>query len=979
MASLIEKLGSTISGKVSSSISGFGAGAKSAFIGANPAAFGPVASALSKGFASLGQSQARIAKDQVNAEKEKRGVQEEKDREDRKVFVDIQSTLNIISDDVKKILDILTKNASEDTGSALKTALAAAAGSGAGALSKGLLKVVDEIVGAIKKLPGLLADLFKFLKNLPDFFKAFRGKFATALDDLLKFLKNSFPKAFSALGDLGKTLRNLFKSFKFDDLAKAISASLNNLKKFFKFDDILDFFKSIPAKFKSIFKLDDLGKQFRSLRNTVLVTIGYIADKFDDILSSVRSNKAFATISDLVGDFVKVIGALITDSSNIIKGAAAGILGKSVLPTKLPGKPTTALPASIGDLGKAAAAMMEGKAAAGAVEAIPDVVKAADAVGDVGQAAKNVGILGKLLSAFSGFGNLASGPLRFLGELTDVTAFVGTIAKVLGPIGVIFSIFDGISTATDTAKLQSIFGKFDITMQDRISGFVGGFIGGFGGLFDLLAKLMGIEIEGESIQSSLTKTVTLMTDSIFEGIKSFLQFIGKILTSEPAKAVFGAAKELIGAVADGIGAMFGFMKDVFFSEGFQKVITVLTQIAGSAISGVIDAVKSVVEIVVGLFTLDFTKVKSAVGDLVGTVVTGIQSALAMIGNGIIWAINGLMDTLSLPSSWRMSYFDVPGVKGGNMFAGGDQTAATANRTGVNLTSTAGAGRGADPRSAANMPSVAEQAAAMSATSPTSYIRFTGNTGSEENFKLLSPEVKDAVLLAAKDYYDTTGKKLQINSAFRTAEDQARIAGTAKYLVAQPGKSRHESGQAVDIQNYNDPKALAALQKYGLVQRYGSKDPMHFEMGTTKTASAPISRPDTVPAEEKREAAKTVEAVQTTATETVAIRRANEDQSETLSSLASDFENSTEIQQAQLDNLDAYQKENRAEAQRQTELLKKTATALSPEQQQRKNLETQFLSQVESDIRGAITKALGPAGMGVSGQNANMMAYRTYGS
>jgi hypothetical protein len=48
-------------------------------------------------------------------------------------------------------------------------------------------------------------------------------------------------------------------------------------------------------------------------------------------------------------------------------------------------------------------------------------------------------------------------------------------------------------------------------------------------------------------------------------------------------------------------------------------------------------------------------------------------------------------------------------------------------------------------------------------------------------------------------------------------------------------------------------------------------------------------------------------------------------------------------------------------------------------QQRKNLELQFLSQVESDIRASINKVVGPAGMGVSGQNATLNAYATYGS
>jgi hypothetical protein len=771
------------------------------------------------------------------------------------------------------------------------------------------------------------------------------------------------------------------------------------------------------------------------LRNTVLITIGYIADKFDDILSSVRSNKAFATISDVVGDFIKVIGALITDSSNLIKGAAAGILGKSVLPTTLPDKPVTALPASISDLGKASAAMMEGKAAAGAVEAIPDVVKAADAVGDVGQAAKNVGILGKLLSAFSGFGDLVSGPLRFLGEITDVTAFVKSVGKVLGPIGVIFSIFDGISTATDTEKLQSIFGKFDITMQDRISGFVGGFIGGFGGLFDLLAKLMGIEIEGESIQSSLTKTVTLMTDSIFEGIKSFLQFIGKILTSEPAKAVFGAAKELIGAVADGIGAMFQFFKDVFFSEGFQKVITVLTQIAGSAISGVIDAVKSVVEIVVGLFTLDFTKVKSAVGDLVGTVVTGIQSALAMIGNGIIWAINGLMNTLSLPESWRMSYFEVPGVKGGNMFAGGDQTSATANRTGVELNSQ---GRTAsDPRYAQyaapstiieqQLPNYLDKVIQVESGGrnianqsgpggrPTSSA-FGIAQITEGTFTDIAKRAKPGSALAGKTFEDMKAdtslqrialaeltqhnanflskKGIPVNESslylahFLGAGGAARAIGASdtdsimevvsdKQYAANPMLQKMTT--AGDLKRWAEQKMGGANSRQSTTMAISPQQQRSQQQALDAIKESATPAASTPSPQEKREQTKSAEAVQTTATETVVIRRANEEQAAILSDMGMEVEAGTKLQQIHLDKLDAYHRENRAEMQQQTRYLQQVPERLDRFQQERKNLELQFLREVEGDIRGAMTKALGPAGMGVSGQNANMMAYRTYGS
>jgi hypothetical protein len=47
-------------------------------------------------------------------------------------------------------------------------------------------------------------------------------------------------------------------------------------------------------------------------------------------------------------------------------------------------------------------------------------------------------------------------------------------------------------------------------------------------------------------------------------------------------------------------------------------------------------------------------------------------------------------------------------------------------------------------------------------------------------------------------------------------------------VGRPGTSSHERGLAVDIQNYNDPAALKALNGQGLRQLI-PKDPVHFQL------------------------------------------------------------------------------------------------------------------------------------------------------
>jgi len=107
------------------------------------------------------------------------------------------------------------------------------------------------------------------------------------------------------------------------------------------------------------------------------------------------------------------------------------------------------------------------------------------------------------------------------------------------------------------------------------------------------------------------------------------------------------------------------------------------------------------------------------------------------------------------------------------------------------------------------------------------------SGSQDRFEQLDDNIKKRVIAAGEQYMSMTGgKKLQINSAMRTREEQERLYAlfqSGKGLpAARPGTSSHEKGQAVDIQNYNDPAAVAALNKQGLFQTVKG-DPPHFSM------------------------------------------------------------------------------------------------------------------------------------------------------
>ena len=129
--------------------------------------------------------------------------------------------------------------------------------------------------------------------------------------------------------------------------------------------------------------------------------------------------------------------------------------------------------------------------------------------------------------------------------------------------------------------------------------------------------------------------------------------------------------------------------------------------------------------------------------------------------------------------------------------------------------------------------------AVGSAKPEDVLEFSGASGSRENFDGLSGDMKGALLSAGQQYFEQTKQKLKMNSGFRSPEKQKEMydktveagtpgVGVGGMPVAQPGSSLHEKGQAVDIQNYMDPKAVAALNSAGLRQTV-PKDPVHFQL------------------------------------------------------------------------------------------------------------------------------------------------------
>jgi hypothetical protein len=120
-----------------------------------------------------------------------------------------------------------------------------------------------------------------------------------------------------------------------------------------------------------------------------------------------------------------------------------------------------------------------------------------------------------------------------------------------------------------------------------------------------------------------------------------------------------------------------------------------------------------------------------------------------------------------------------------------------------------------------------------------FIKFTGGTGSEDHFKQLQPHVQSAFLQMAQEYNNLTGKKLQVNSAFRSPDEQANVnSGTNP--KAAPGMSLHNFGRALDIQS----DQVADLASNGLLGKFGfntlAGDPPHISMANGGILSGPTN-------------------------------------------------------------------------------------------------------------------------------------------
>ena len=104
-------------------------------------------------------------------------------------------------------------------------------------------------------------------------------------------------------------------------------------------------------------------------------------------------------------------------------------------------------------------------------------------------------------------------------------------------------------------------------------------------------------------------------------------------------------------------------------------------------------------------------------------------------------------------------------------------------------------------------------------------------GSNVNLAGVKPAMLERFKGMASDYHKQTGKKIGINSAYRSYQDQARLfAQYGPGRAARPGTSRHEVGLAIDLNstNGNELEMMGLLRKWGFHRPYNPREPWHIE-------------------------------------------------------------------------------------------------------------------------------------------------------
>ena len=90
-----------------------------------------------------------------------------------------------------------------------------------------------------------------------------------------------------------------------------------------------------------------------------------------------------------------------------------------------------------------------------------------------------------------------------------------------------------------------------------------------------------------------------------------------------------------------------------------------------------------------------------------------------------------------------------------------------------------------------------------------------------NLTGLTPDTLARFTAMAEDYRAATGKRIQVNSAYRSPQEQAALYAANPAKAAAPGRSMHNYGYALDIQS----EQADQLDTLGLLRKHGFHRPL----------------------------------------------------------------------------------------------------------------------------------------------------------
>jgi len=245
MADLVGKLGQTIKG----SVSGFGAGFKSAAISGNPALFGAALGSMEKALSKkFDEDKKERAKDREERRRE-RQFDEEKENEQRKLNNDMLKSLRSI----EKLLEaMLGKKDGDKMGwvGRFLIVLRKVAGQLLAALSAFIIALNDSLADFVKMFAGWTKALAgKGLGFVDDFLKAFNNFFKGLFDKIKAIKLGAFLE--DLLSGFKNFFKGLFDKFKGTSFGQFIDDALKSVKLFFT-----DFFKRFSTKLKGFFDIE---------------------------------------------------------------------------------------------------------------------------------------------------------------------------------------------------------------------------------------------------------------------------------------------------------------------------------------------------------------------------------------------------------------------------------------------------------------------------------------------------------------------------------------------------------------------------------------------------------------------------------------------------------------------------------------------------------------------------------------------------